>query len=198
METKTLITPQNCRKLASALGFKIFDDRLNIWGIRTPKGEFNDYFILFPAIDEGYLLVEGTTEPSTGYISTIFNSGGRNINGIATLVSNQQYLNCWMLGYHKGRYEALVQVGHKFLVTRHKKDTEDFYITTNVYTDVGGLNFHTTKIGYTLNAIKGFSEGCQVVFNAKEYFNKVIPLIKRYNQRVYDYTIVDIDKFNLI
>lgn len=194
MDTKSLITPQKCKEVAKVLGFKIFDDRLNIWGIRTPKGEFNDYFILFHAFDEEYLIVEGTTEPSAGYLSKIFNLGGRNPNGIATLVANMQYLNCWKLGLHKGKYKALVQNGNKFLVTRHKKDDEHFY-DTKQYNDVGGLNFHTTKIGYTLNSIKGFSEGCQVVFNAKTYFDEVIPLIEKYNQKTYDYTIVDLDFF---
>lgn len=194
MDVKTLITPQKCRDVAKVLGFKIFDDRLNIWGIRTPKGEFNDYFIFFPAFDEDYLLVEGTTEPSAGFLSSLFNSGNKNPNGIAVLVSNMQYLNCWYLGLHKGKYKALRQNGNKFLVTRHKKDEEQYY-DSKQYADVQGLNLHTTKIGYLFNSIKGFSEGCQVIFNAKTYFDEVIPLIEKYNQKTYDYTIVDIENF---
>jgi hypothetical protein len=198
MDIKNLITPANCKKIAAQYGFKIFSDRLNIWGIRTPKGEFNDYFIFFPAIDEDYLVVQGTTEPSAGYIPTIFKKGKSNPNGIAVLVSNSQYLNCWKFGLHKGKYKALQQNGNKFLVTRHKKDEGDNYYNLRQYTDVGGLNLHTTKLGYTLNSILGFSEGCQVIWNAEVYFEDVIPLIEKYNQKTYDYTLVDSYNFEIL
>lgn len=66
------------------------------------------------------------------------------------------------------------------------------------YTDVGGLNLHTTKLGYTLNSILGFSEGCQVICNSEVYFEDVIPLIEKYNQKTYDYTLVDSYNFEIL
>jgi hypothetical protein len=197
-----MVNVENCIEVAKRMNFKIYDKNVNIWGVRVPKGSnFNDIFFIFYKDYElnvndvvwKSILTYGTTEPDSNYLQRLINKGNRNPNGIAVLISNKQYEDCFVFGLHKGKYEALQQYWrYKFTTYRKKKDepTQEYY-SGKVYTDVMGLNFHTTRWGYTVDKILGFSEGCQVVFDAKIYFQKIIPIFKRYKKYKMSYTLVD-------
>lgn len=204
-ELLSLINVENCIKIAEKMDFEIYENKPNIWGVRVPKGVgFNDVFIIFwQTLVLGQkepvwksIITNGTTEPSATYLSTLFASGKKNRNGIAILVPDKQYVDCWVFGKHKGKYDALQQYWRfKFPCYRKKKDEADYY-SGYIYYDVQGLNFHTTRWGYTVDKILGWSEGCQVIFDASLYFNKIIPLLKNYSKYKYSYTLVNDTQFN--
>jgi hypothetical protein len=207
-ELLSLINVENCIKIAEKMDFEIYENKPNIWGVRVPKGVgFNDVFIIFwQTLVLGQkepvwksIITNGTTEPSATYLSTLFASGKKNRNGIAILVPDKQYVDCWVFGKHKGKYDALQQYWRfKFPCYRKKKDEADYY-SGYIYYDVQGLNFHTTRWGYTVDKILGWSEGCQVIFDASLYFNKIIPLLRNYYRHKYTYTLVnDTQFYNLV
>ena len=69
MIPENLINIKTLKQFSYNSGFKILDyGKLNIWGIRTPRGEFNDLFIYFwKNIDRWDFIIEkGTTEPGQG------------------------------------------------------------------------------------------------------------------------------------
>lgn len=196
-----LITIENCMKIAAKLNFVIFDDKPNIWGVRVPKGSgFNDVFFIFhkeyitPVSMQPIwksIITYGTTEPSATYLQTLMSQGGKNKNGIAILQADKQFIDCWTFGKHKGKYEALQQYWKfKFSCYRKKKDDILYYDGT-IYDDAQGINFHTTRLGYYINKIVGFSEGCQVVFDATIYFDEIMPLLKRWEGKKYSYALVN-------
>jgi hypothetical protein len=198
-----IVNVENCIKLAQKMGFEIFHDKVNIWAVRQPKGNFNDIFIYFwkeqikPNTEMVWksIITYGTTEPDSTYLQSLIKKGGRNPNGIAILIADKQYKDCWVFGKHKGKYEALQQYWHYKFTTYRKVKDDILYYDGLIYTDVAGLNMHTTRIGYKLDRIFGWSEGCQVIFDASLYFDKIIPMLKRYRNTKYSYTLVNFYQF---
>lgn len=198
-ELVDLVTVENCHRVAQQMEFKIFNDKPNIWGIRVPKGDnFNDLFIVFwkehiitsQEPQWRSIITYGTTEPAPGYLKNLVAAGKKNPNGIFVLQANKQYVDCWVWGSHKGKYEALDQYWQfKFVGYRKKADSEQYYEGV-LYTDASGIEFHTTKRGYLTNKIVGWSEGCQVIFDANIYFDKILPALAPYKGHKYSYTIV--------
>lgn len=190
-----LMNVDNCIAVAHQLGFDIFENKLNIWGMRVDKGDnFNDIFLYFWRKDNqwSYIKTWGTTEPAPGMLATLFGKGGRNPNGIFILGGNRQYKGCWVRGLHKGQYPALVQKqGYVFFLGyRKQKDSAQCYYSGQLYNDVVGLNNHTTKKGLLTDNIGGWSEGCQVIKDYEMFSNVIMPLVEQFNQEAYDYTIV--------
>ncbi|MDD4225962.1 MAG: hypothetical protein PHU98_06200 [Mariniphaga sp.] len=189
-----VITVENCKKLAKKLGYKIFEDTVNIWGIRTPKGAgFNDFLLIWGSLNGMYREVFGTctTEPSAGYVETLMASGKSNKNGIFVLKTGQ-YINCWKKGLHKGKYPALVQAPTaKFVGYRKKTDEPENYYSGKLWYDVEGLNFHSTKPDYERDNIGGFSEGCIVQHNFDNFKDITIPFIYNFPE-LYSFTLVDL------
>src|SRR5574343_471842 len=183
---------EKIERAAAQIGAEIFrDGRLNIWGIRTPRGEFNDWFYLF-YFKDGVLhetpLLRGTTEPGQGWLWKVMG----NPTGTASLCANQQYVDCWKIGKHKGKYDALIQSEKaKFIVVRDANQNGVIDYNNLKYTDVRGLNFHTTKLNYLRNFIGKFSAGCQVCLLWDQYWSYAWPMIKECRQEFYSYTLIE-------
>jgi len=91
-----------------------------------------------------------------------------NPNGVAILIPGF-YEKAWIIGKHKGEYDALVQNGSGvFKVWRDSDKDGKFDFSGKIYTDVSGLNDHTTK-EHQINNVGGFSEGCMVTQDDKEH-----------------------------
>lgn len=181
---------------AGEVRFKIHrNGKLNLWGIRTPRGEFNDFFILWRYVDgrvQSFIVSKGTTEPGQGWL---WQKMG-NKNGTAILVHDRQYTDCWEYALHRGKYPAGVQSDRaKFLVWRDRNMNGRVDYEGKIYTDVQGANFHRTKAGYVKNFIGLFSAGCQVVWDTLEYEHIIFPeLCIDFTEFKYvDYTLVHID-----
>jgi len=107
---------------------------------------------------------EATTKPGLKPLS----GGAMNPNGVAILMPGF-YEKCWVIGKHKGQYDALVQNGSGvFKVWRDNDKDGNFDFSGKIYTDVAGLNDHTTR-DHQINNVGGFSEGCMVTQDDKEH-----------------------------
>jgi len=105
-----------------------------------------------------------TTKPGLKPLS----GGAMNPNGVAIIMPGF-YEKCWIIGKHKGQYDALVQNGSGvFKVWRDNDKDGNFDFSGKIYTDVSGLNDHTTK-EHQINNVGGFSEGCMVTQDDKEH-----------------------------
>jgi hypothetical protein len=105
-----------------------------------------------------------TTKPGLKPLS----GGAMNPNGVAILIPGF-YAKCWVIGKHKGEYDALVQSGPGvFKVWRDNNKDGKFDFSGKIFTDVSGLNDHTTR-EHQINNVGGFSEGCMVTQDDKEH-----------------------------
>lgn len=184
-------TLEQIEKVMNLLDFEIYKDgKVNIVGIRTMNGEFNDQFLYFKYIDGVPVILPsilGTTDPGKSYLMKVLG----NPNGTAVLIHDAQYIDCWQIGKHKGKYEALVQSGRaKFKVWRDRNMDGDVDYVGTIYSDVLGLNHHTTKLGYKANWIGNFSAGCQVVWDQKSFAEVIMPFCKSTGQKYYTYTLI--------
>lgn len=190
----------NYAALTSILNSKgiILDDRegfVNIIGVRVYLGEFNDWFIFTRKWQRKreYYVLQGTTEPGQGWLWKLMG----NKKGTAILV-NGYYKKCWQLGYHKGKYLALVQkTGYPFKVWRDKDKNGKADSRKEIYTDARGINMHTTKQGFSTNWIGKFSAGCQVVFSYKDYMDILLPMFIEHSKRYkdFDYILLNEQEF---
>ena len=198
MIPENLINIKTLKQFSYNSGFKILDyGKLNIWGIRTPRGEFNDLFIYFwKNIDRWDFIIEkGTTEPGQGYLLNKM----LNKNGTAILCHNHYYADCWEVRKHNGKYDALCQIyDYQFKVWRDANQNGVVDYGGNIYTDAQGINNHSTKLGYVANYIGNFSAGCQVVWNYANFTNKIMKVVKEKKQlhsNRYSYLLVTEDNF---
>lgn len=150
--------PFNCNLIGVRSSNSIpnkFDDRL----FYIAQDNQNNWFIKSYAI---------TTDPG---LPQLLNPS--NPKGVAILVPNQ-YRSTYQLGYHQGRYEALVQRKPVKVYRDNDHDaTHDF-----VSEDEGlfGINIH--KAGLDSTQVDQWSAGCQVFAKEKEY-NEFIALCKQ-------------------
>lgn len=166
------------RKLYSAKGYRFYDSgqyNVNLFGIRnkdlTIVDSFND-LIGVAYIDEFLnkqcLVFQGTTKPGLTYLKDKLG----NPNGTGILCEGQ-FQKCWFIDVHnKGtvhEHEAYRQAfAGAFKVWRDANKNGKLDCTGPIYTDVSGLNGHTTR-HFDIVKVGGFSAACQVVQDDKEH-----------------------------
>lgn len=186
-------TIEQLTKTLQGLKFKIFTDgTLNIIGVR-------ENFILNNKFEDK-LYVWSSTIPLQEF--TITTKPGKfwweqftMSKGVAILTENQ-YLNSWMLGLHRGQYEALVQTKP---VTVYRDNNKN----TNVDMDkteqgLFGINIHRASNKWISPFVEKWSAGCQVFTNPSEY-RLFVQLCKDSKQKEFSYTLINnklITKFN--
>lgn len=174
--------------------FKIFTDKsLNIVGVRE-NFEFTNKF-------EDKLYIWSANLPFTEF--NITTKAGRfwweNFTkslGVASLVENQ-YLDAWMLGLHRGKYEALVQV--KDVVVYRDNNKDKILDTGKTEKGLFGINIHRASNTWISPFVDKWSAGCQVFNNPKEYA-KFMQICKDSGQKFFSYTLINqkiINKSNL-
>lgn len=181
------LTFKNVETACKNIGFKIdTSGGVNILGIRSKGGEFNDIFMYFKYGDLIPIFlpaIYGTTEAGRGYLKEKM----LNPKGTAILIHDRQYIDCWQIGKHK-TYEALVQSDKaKFTVWRDSNKNGVVDYGGKEYGDVSGLNNHTTRDKYEINSIGTWSAGCQVIWNANSFFNVIMPFCKETKQTYFTY-----------
>lgn len=156
------ISKEIIKKALLKKGYKWYDDRPNIIGIRSSMNipnVFNDVECLF--IDktntEKYYPI--TTDPGTTYLINPINPKG------CFVLKPGQYIDCWHLGYHhqKKDHRALRQCG---TMTGYRDNDKDGIIemvpgTEETATSFGVNNHGATKNIETKN-VGPWSAGCQV------------------------------------
>lgn len=130
----------------------------------------------------------GTTDPGK---SPLLKKSGVNPKGIFILQPGF-YANCWHKGKHKGKYNALVQFGSGiFKGWRDNNQDGELDTTGKTYTDVQGLNFHTTRWDKKVMRVGDFSEGCMVMEVASEYDSIMMDVIYVSSQGIFSYALFD-------
>jgi len=174
MELIDKISITNIKNVLTSKGYTFFDDNksynLNIIGIRNESlkdvNKFNDYLVLIyrdESLNEIINIYSVTTKPGLYYLKTPMNKLGTSI-----LIPNQ-YKGAYVIGYHKGEYEALCQFKPVKVVRDNDMDEELDFDKTKFDFGLFGINIHRSNpfgISYDVNK---WSAGCQVFSNIKNF-----------------------------
>lgn len=167
--------------------------RLNIVGLRsksTIANKFDDEIHVFYTKPDGkwdYHIYPATTDPGTFWLN---NPG----YGEGTAILPQgQYTDAYAMGFHRGLYEALVQVKPFTIIRDYNRDAFlDFYNGVKQY-GYFGINIHRAESIGTTKFINKYSAGCQVFQNAED-FDEFMQLCKRHRElysNLFTYTLID-------
>lgn len=167
------------KSLYEAQGFEFETEpgKLNIFGLRTglaATGKFDDH-IGVAYVEHGteqvrFHLWDATTDPGYPYMRKPINKDG------CAILAEGQYSDCYMIGKHRGEYDALVQSGGRVRVYRdNDKNLNYNYDPKSIQTGWFGINIHKRRGND--DKIRGASAGCQV-FRYAEDFEDFMSLCK--------------------
>lgn len=166
------------KSLYVSRGYRFYDSgqyNVNVFAIRnkdlTTVNKFNDLIgvaYLDEFMNKQCLVFEGTTKPGLTYLKEKMG----NKNGTGILIEGQ-YPKAWVIGIHNAgkpsAHEAFRQSGPGvFKVWRDNDSDGQFDFNGKVYTDVQGLNGHTTR-DFDVENVGSFSAACQVIKDDKEH-----------------------------
>lgn len=161
----------NLKNILNNKGYIYFDRgsyNLNIVGVRRGGVECTDTFkdaliVEYKDLDDKLTrkVFPCTTVPGLYYLENTVNC-----KGCAILVPNQ-YRGAYMLGKHKGKYEALCQRKNlKVYRDNNKNNIYDFDADT-INEGIFGINIH--KAGTSSIIVHTWSAGCQVLQKAADF-----------------------------
>lgn len=159
------LTYEQVQNLYKKHGYKFYDSgayNVNLFGIRAgykTVDEFDDFLGIAFRDESGnpnVIIAKATTKPGLYWLKKKMG----NENGTFILAPGY-YPHCWQIGEHKG-YPALVQKGSPFVGWRDADQDGEFDICGETYTDVTGLNCHTTSFMSEVEKVGPYSAGCQV------------------------------------
>ncbi len=190
------ITKADFSKILINKGYVYFDKgkfNLNIIGIRKKGTEitnkFDDYIVI--EYVDGFGIKSRYVFPATtrpGLKSMIY---PENVKGCAILVPNQ-YRSCWKLGFHKGKYEAIVQYKPVKVYRDNNRDKIYDFDSSTIDEGTFGINIH--KAGTHSTIVDNWSAGCQVLAN-KDDFDKLMKLahyqISQGHGKLFTYTLLN-------
>ena len=184
------------RKILKAKGFNIYERpyQLNIVAYRSRhlrSNAFDDEIHVFYTNDEGkwiYHIFQGTTDPGQFWLDNPMNPQG------TAFLKKGQYENAYAIGYHRGIYEALVQV-KEVTVIRNYDRRGLFNLLETGLEDKGmfGINIHRASQTGTTKTIDKYSAGCVVFANIGDY-QQFMQLAKKHRQKhgnIFTLTLVD-------
>lgn len=159
-----------------------------ILGVRSNEDQpnrFDDKFYLFRG-EQFVEVMTGTTNPGL----TILGGGFREYNkaGAAVVKSEEWYYDLWRFGKHRGKMEALLQIGSKIKYFRDGNlngKSEEIGLLMEGFI---GINFHANTYDFTSKVkkenINDWSAGCQVANDNQKYL-KFIDHCKRQKNVTY-------------
>ena len=182
---------EKLKKIINSKGYKFFEGEFNVnlIGVRSGEvatNEFDDtLFIAIQMNGEKHVITleEFTTDPGHYYLKNKF----LNPKGCA-IVKPGQYPGMWTFGKHRGKYNALVQVGN---VTVYRDRTKDNKIDTGTeQTGLFGINMHHA---YDSELINKYSAGCQVHKHDEqlEFILSICKLSAIYYGNTFTYTLIE-------
>lgn len=155
-------------------GYRFFKGvyNLNIIGVRSKESvkqsnKFDDAIIVCWGIDSertgipNKLIFAATTDPGIKSLKAPMNA-----KGTAILVPGQ-YRGSHTIGFHQGKYEALVQCAPVKVYRDANKDSILDVDKHTIDTGMFGINIH--KAGIASVIVDGWSAGCQVLAIEKDY-----------------------------
>lgn len=166
---------------------------LNIIGVRRVgnkvTNQFDDYIVVEYIDMYGIKtrdVFPATTDPGLSSMTKPMST-----KGCAILVPGQ-YRSSWMIGYHKGKYEALVQC--KPLKVYRDNDKDNIYDLNPKTIEEGSFGINIHKAGDDSTIVNGWSAGCQVL-KRKVNFDKLMKLAHyQFSQGMgarYTYTLIN-------
>lgn len=167
---------------------------LNIIGIRasnTKANTFNDLIcVLYQQSGEWQLKQYKATTDAGVY----WRKNPMNIDGTAVLVPGQ-HRSLWQLGYHQGKYRALVQNKPVLVLRDNDKNAELETDLTAAELQSGyfGINCHRASETQESKQVDKWSAGCQVLANPNNY-DEFITLCEQSAKRygpTFSYTLLE-------
>ena len=166
---------------------------LNIIGVRRTctkvTNQFDDYIVVEYIDMYGIKTREvfaATTDPGLSSITNPISSKG------CAILAPGQYRSCWKLGYHKGKYEAIVQYKPVKVYRDNNKDKVYDFDSKTIEEGIFGINIH--KAGDNSTIVNGWSAGCQVLARRKD-FDKLMKLahyqISQGHGKLFTYTLIN-------
>lgn len=166
---------------------------LNIIGVRKSGDKVTnnfDDFIVVEYIDMYGIktreVFAATTDPGLSSIINPISSKG------CAILAPGQYRSCWKLGYHKGKYEAIVQYKPVKVYRDNNKDKVYDFDSKTIEEGIFGINIH--KAGDNSTIVNGWSAGCQVLARKKD-FDKLMKLahyqISQGHGKLFTYTLIN-------
>lgn len=168
---------------------------VNIIGVRSNQrgkvtNAYDDLLIVDYNTETGHKrqIYTITTEPGLKLMKAPSNS-----KGTAILVPGQ-YRGVYAVDLHNGKYKAVCQRFGAVKVYRDgNKDTTYDYNPGSIDTGWFGINIHRSNETWTRNTIDGYSAGCQVFNDPKEFasFMRIIEKSKTIYGNKFTYTLVN-------
>ena len=161
-------------KLFAKKGYAYFTKgvyNLNIIGVRSNQNrkvtnKYDDCLVLIfnDGVKFKKVIYTITTDPGLSSIKA-----PSNVKGTAILAPGQ-YRGAYKIDKHRGKYDALCQRLKKVKVYRdnNKDNLYDFDIA-NIEEGMFGINIHRSNDFWTRATVDGYSAGCQVFNDPKEF-----------------------------
>jgi hypothetical protein len=167
--------------------------QLNIVGLRnnsTTSNRFDDEIHVFYKKADGkwnYHIYPATTDPGTFWLSNPMYEQG------TAILAQGQYKDAYVIGLHKGLYEALVQQGPVTIIRDYDRDAFLDFNNGTKQTGNFGINIHRAQSSGTTKYIDRYSAGCQVFQNAEDFagFLKLCEEHRKRYGNAFTYTLVD-------
>ena len=170
-------------KLFKKKGYVYFNKgnyNLNIIGVRSNQNNkvtnrYDDCLVVIYNTNSGWKrqIYTITTEPGSSLMKAPSSA-----KGIAILAPGQ-YRGTYKIDKHRGKYDALCQRNKPVKVYRdNNKDNVYDYNPENTETGMFGINIHRSNEFWTRPTVDGYSAGCQV-FNDPKEFISFMSLVKK-------------------
>lgn len=168
-------TAEHIALVMSRKGYVFFKDEkdrgydLNVVGIRsksTVPNRFDDLVTVFYRAGNGWKLhvYPATTDPGAYWLGSRY--GGR--LGTAILKEGQ-YRSAYQIGFHQGKYEALVQRRPVTVIRDFDRDGELDFDSGRTETGLFGINIHRAHVERQLLRVDAWSAGCQVIQSPRHF-----------------------------
>jgi hypothetical protein len=144
-----------------------------ILGVRSNEdaADINDdKFYVFKG-EKFIMVLRGSTNPGK---YALLNWRRWSKKGAAVIKANEWYYSVWKKGLHKGKMEALKQVGEFKVIRDNNNNMKSGDGNTWTWERNRGLNFHTVSYKKGVNVVRKliglWSAGCQIVNNVTNYY----------------------------
>jgi hypothetical protein len=197
MATIGKLTAERVLAAMNAAGHRVFEGELNlnIVGVRnhdTKANTFNDAICVLYQEDGKWQIKQYKATTDAGLY---YRENPINVDGTAVLVPGQ-HKSLWTLGYHQGKYKALLQHKPVLVLRDSNRDCElDNHIVKESILQQGyfGINCHRASASQESRQVDKWSAGCQVFANPKDY-DEFIELCERSAEKYgpyFTYTLLE-------
>ena len=171
------------KKLFEKKGYTYFEKgnyNMNIIGVRSNQNnkvtnKYDDCLVLIYNTETGWKrqIYNITTEPGHSSMKAPSNAKG------TAILAPGQYREAYKIDKHNGKYDALCQRNKVVKVYRDNNHDEVYdYKPETIDTGMFGINIHRSNETWTRSTVDGYSAGCQV-FNDPKEFISFMNLIKK-------------------